>query len=143
MRVEGSTSFVPVAEQWFRCRLFLTSTTDTPDPQATRWASQSAPQVLTPAVDLDGNPLFFRSDLRLDIASTQLGRALWRMAGEPEPLRKRRRIIGYLLVVGRVIEREFDDLLNQRPPLVYSPVPQAVPLELPTAIEGGVLGGGT
>jgi hypothetical protein len=120
----------------------LTSTTDTPDPQASHWLSTSAPQVLVPATDLDGNPLHFRSDLRIDIASAQLGRALWRMAGEPEPIRKRRRVIGYVLLVGKVIEREYDDLLNQRPPLVYSPTPADSPaIEVPTALEGGVLGG--
>jgi hypothetical protein len=120
-RVEGSTSFVAVPEQWFKCRLFLTSTTDVPDPQQSHWLSTSAPQVLAVTRDYDGSPLMFRSDQTIEINSRQLGRHVWRMTGEPEPLRKRRRIIGWLLLVSRVIERDYDDLLHQDVPDLYVP----------------------
>jgi hypothetical protein len=115
-RKEGKTSFVQVPGQWFKCRLFLEGTTDTEDPQAGRWSSQSTQQLICLPRDLDGNPLVFRADRALDVLSKELGRAVWRLAGEPEPLRKKRRVIGYLAQVSRVVEREYDDILNQRVP---------------------------
>lgn len=121
VRVEGSTTFTPVPEQWFRCRLFLTATTDIPDPQQSHWLSTSAPQVIAVTRDLDSEVLAFRSDQRIEIASRELGRAVWRMTGEPEPLRKRHRVIGWLLLVSRVIEPDFDDLLNEDVPDLYVP----------------------
>jgi hypothetical protein len=47
---------------------------------------------------------------------------MWRMAGEPEPLRKKRRVIGYLAMMSRVIERDYDDLFGRAVP-VFDPPP--------------------
>lgn len=120
-RIEGRTSFTPVAEQWFKCRLFLTQSNDVSDAQRAHFSSVSQPQVLCVKKDLDGTLLSFRGDQRLEINSKQFGRAVWRLMGEPEPLRKKRPIIGWLLFVERVIEREYDDLLNENVPPVYAP----------------------
>jgi hypothetical protein len=127
VRVEGSTSFTNVGEQWFRARLFLTSTTDVPDPEASHWLSQSAPQVLAVTHDFDHNKLEFRSDLHIEIRSRQLGKAVWRMSGEPEPLRRKHRVIGWLLLVSRVIEWQYDDLLNENVPQMYVPFHHVLP----------------
>lgn len=116
VRLEGRTSFTPVAAQWFKCRLFLEQSNDVTDPQQAHFSSVNQPQVLCVTKDLDGVPLTFRGDQQLDISSAQFERAVWRMMGEPEPLRKKRRIIGWLLFVERVIEHEYDDLLQQNVP---------------------------
>jgi len=121
VRVEGTTTFTPVAEQWFRCRLFLTDSPDVIDPQAGRFRNKSSPQVLAVLRDFDGRTLHFHGDQRAEIRSRQFGKAVWRMAGEPQPLRRRRRVIGWLLNTERVIEREYDDLLNQDVPNIYVP----------------------
>lgn len=122
-RVEGTTTFEVVPEQWFKCRLFLTSTTDIPDAAQSHWLSTSAPQVLCGIRDCDGERIVLRSDQHLDIKSRQLGRALWRADGEPQPLRKKHRVIGYVLIVSRVIEWPYDDLFAQNMPDIYQPVP--------------------
>lgn len=115
-RVEGRTSFVPVPGSWFKCRLFYEGAQDQADAQQAHWKTVPAPQVMAVTHAHDGSRLVFHSDYRLQVRSHQLGDAIWRLAGEPEPLRKRRRVIGWLLTVERVIERSFDDLLNEEFP---------------------------
>jgi hypothetical protein len=119
-RVEGRTTFEPIPESWFRCRLTINESTRTSMPR-----SQSALDfrarlmmggLMTTLVDLDGNPLTFRSDVRLDVSSQQLGRAIWRIEEEPQPIRRRRNLLGYTLTMERVLEREYDDLLLQNDP---------------------------
>lgn len=123
-RVEGSTTFVPVPGPWFRCRLFYEGAPDQTDPQGGHFKEVSEPQVLVPVTALDGSRLDFHADHRLQVNSRELGHAVWRLAGEPEPLRKRRRIIGWLLTVERVIERAYDDLLQENVPV---PTPDGSP----------------
>lgn len=120
-RVEGSTQFVPVTSQWFKCRLFEDASPDIADAQGGHFESTNTPQVLTPAKDLDGVPLDIKASDRLEISSKQFGRFVWRMSGEPQPLRKKRKVIGWVLTVERVIEREYDDLLHQTVPIVQAP----------------------
>lgn len=120
-RVEGRSTFEPVPQQWFRCRLSIIegSKTGAPPRSDAALAFRSkllSGQLLCITVDLDDNPLVFRNDQRLDISSVQLGRAIWRNENEPQPLRKKRKLIGWTLSVERVIEREFDDLLNEMVP---------------------------
>lgn len=122
VRVEGSTSFVAVPGQWFRCRLFLTQSTDAEDPSKGHFSSTLAPQLLCVRRDLDGSRLHLHGDERVEINSRQFGRTLWRMQGEPQPLRKRRRVIGWLAFIERVVEREYDDLLHQNVPDIYAPL---------------------
>jgi hypothetical protein len=116
VRVEGHTTFVPVAEQWFKCRLFYEGANGQQDAQRAHWSSVPRPQVMTVLKDLDGVLLSFHDDYRVQIRSLQLGDAVWRLGGEPEPIRKKRKLIGYLLTVERVIERVYDDLLDQNLP---------------------------
>lgn len=121
-RVEGRTTFEPVAEQWFRCRLTISegssrSAAPARSQSAIDWRARvMQAQLMTITVDQDGNTLEFRTDQLYDVSSIQLGRAIWRSMGEPEPIRKKRKLIGYLVNAGRVIEREFDDLLNEQVP---------------------------
>lgn len=117
-RVEGRTTFVPVTEQWFKCRLFLNMAPDQKDQFRAHETAVPAPQVLTPLTDLSGNRMVFTGDVRMDISSAELGRAIWRVNAEPQPLRKRRRVIGWLVTVERVIEREYEDILAQNAPNV-------------------------
>jgi hypothetical protein len=122
VRIEGTTTLTPVPERWFRCRLFLEGTSDAVDPQQGHWSSDSHQQVLVPRYSQDGFRLRFRGDEYVEIRSHQLGHAVWRLLGEVQPLRRRRFVIGWFLTVGRVIEREFDDLFAQDPPDLYQPI---------------------
>jgi hypothetical protein len=114
-RVEGRTTFEPVAGTWFRCRLFYEGAPDQMDGQAAHWKAVPTPQILTTMRDDAGQRLDFHDDYRVQIRSN-LGNHVWRLSGEPEPIRKKRRVIGWLLTVERVIERQYDDLLNENIP---------------------------
>lgn len=121
VRTEGRTSFVPVPEQWFKTRLFEDASPNQVDPVGGHVTSVDRPQALTVAKDLDGNVLSFQGDFVIDISSREFGRYLFRMAGEPQPLRKKRRIIGWQLTLERVVERAFEDVLNENAPNVGVP----------------------
>lgn len=121
MRLEGRSGFAQVPQQWFKCRLFLTQSMDQVDPAGMHTSNVSSPQVLTVARDLDGQTLVFQGDFYIEITSAQFGRAVWQMQGEPEPLRKKRRVIGWLLFTQQVIERQYDDLFNEAMPSLGPP----------------------
>jgi hypothetical protein len=121
VRLEGRTSFTQVPQQWFKCRLFLTQSMDQVDPAGLHTSNVSSPQVLTVARDLDRQPLVFQGDFYIEITSAQFGRAVWQMQGEPEPLRKKRRVIGWLLFTQQVIERQYDDLFGEAVPALGPP----------------------
>lgn len=86
----------------FRCRLDLSGTTERTKDGLTQ--TDPRPKLLTPAKDLDGNELEFLSSDQLKVVSKELGTAIWEVDDDPEPLRKRRTIIGWELTIHRVKE---------------------------------------
>jgi hypothetical protein len=57
---------------------------------------------------VSGGAVELHNDLRLEIVSKQLGSAVWDVVGEPEPLRKKRKVIGYQATVRQIILRDAD-----------------------------------
>lgn len=107
-RLEGTTQLVEVRGAWFRARLFLNGATDASDPQLGRWASVEQPQLLCGIRDVDREQVEIHGDQRIEVNSKALGHHVWRVTGEPQPLRRRVHLIGWLATVERVVEREFD-----------------------------------
>src|SRR4051812_40665188 len=103
-RVEGTTRLVTTQGPWFRARLFLA---DAPqDTSDGRPRTVASPQLLYGLRDLDGNGVLLNANQRVEVASAQLGNALWELTGDPEPIRKRRSLIGYQANLTRVEEHE-------------------------------------
>lgn len=113
-RVEGTTIFEDVPGPWFRCRLFLTGDPESDDDQRSRRRTPRRPTLLVGRRDTEGNVIELRADERLEVNSPQLGRAVWHIDGEPEPLRRRRSVIGWQVAVSRVVEHEFENEIFQR-----------------------------
>lgn len=107
VRVEGTTPMAEVRSAWFRCRLFLGGDRESQGEDGSYVRSVRGPTLLYGVRDADGAVLDVGYDEKLEVESAQLGDALWRVAGEPEPLRKRRTVIGYQVTLERVQEREF------------------------------------
>jgi hypothetical protein len=104
-RVEGTTPMVPIAHAWFRARLFLEGAPER-EQEGMRRATPG-PQLLYALRDTDGDAIDLHFDDRVEVDSAELGRAMWRVNGEPQPIRKRRSLIGHLATLERVQEGDF------------------------------------
>ena len=99
-RVEGRTIYGTATGPWFKCRLTLPSALET-DAEVVR-PVQIVPTVLYGIRDENGDVVILHNDVRLEVGSKELGDSVWDVVGEPEPLRKKRRVIGWQATIRRV-----------------------------------------
>lgn len=98
----------PVASGWFNVRLTIPKSTEE---QATGGASggprrvRKVPSILFKPLLPDGTPVDLSSTDKLEIDSPQLGHAVWRVQGDPQPIRKRRTVLGYEASLERLDEK--------------------------------------
>jgi hypothetical protein len=103
--IEGSVVFTEGEDAEgpeFRARLQISQS-----PERTKEGMTQAdprPMLLTERKDLEGNDLDFRTSDKIRVVSKELGTATWEVDGEPEPLRKKRTIIGWQLQIHKVDE---------------------------------------
>ena len=112
-RVGGRTTLAPVSGQWFKARLFLPSAGAAPDSLDTQGGRRKMikqPTLLFALRDVDREAVQVSAEFRLDVDSPELGRAVWEVRGDPEPLRKKRRVIGYYATLKRTDEPVRDTL---------------------------------
>jgi hypothetical protein len=103
-KVEGTTLMSPTHSAWFKCRLFLESASERKE-QGERRKVVATPQVLCALRDENGELVVIEAEMRMEISSTELGTATWNVSGDPEPIRKKRSLIGWLASIERVVER--------------------------------------
>jgi hypothetical protein len=117
VKVEGSTQFASVKSEWFKARLVLPAAEqdNTPgDAPLMRGIGKGRVRVIQGAQllfaikDAAGNPIEVHFDAKVEVDSKQLGRAVYRVMGEPEKLRKKRTVIGHLASIERAIEGQFE-----------------------------------
>jgi hypothetical protein len=110
-RVDGRTEFAKVSSSWFRCRLTVPARPRNRQGNVTR--SESHPTLLYEVKNADGDPVGLTGDDEVEVVAAELGDAagLFKVDGEPEPLRKRRTVIGFQVPLKRIEAREF----QQRP----------------------------
>ena len=106
VRVEGRTQFAETAGEWFRCRLDLRGAAQVTDPGGLP-RTVPGPTLLLGIKDLRGDPVLVEHTDRLDVDSRELGRAVYEVNAMPEPLRKKRRVIGYQVAIRRTDEDPF------------------------------------
>lgn len=88
--------------QWFKARLDLPAAAEAQAPGGGRRRAVRQPTLLLGVADLDGLPVALSSAVRVEVDSPQLGRSVWEVAGDPMPLRKRRRVIGWQATLQQV-----------------------------------------
>jgi hypothetical protein len=103
VRVEGTTQFQPLHYPWFKCRLQLAAAPETAGGVRTPHPST----LLIGLRDADGNLNEVNSDERLEVDSKQLGRAIYQLTGDGEPIRKKKKLIGWMATCTRVEEHPF------------------------------------
>lgn len=111
-RVEGRTVFHARTYPLFRCRLDVTEGTEQKD-AAGEMSVDEVPTVMTDRIDSERNPLRFQPDDELEVESRELAPStergwhlvgLFQIDGEPKPIRKKRKVIGWELRLKRVSE---------------------------------------
>lgn len=103
-RVEGTTIYAQVESEPVRARLTLNAAQERPEDG--RVMTEPAPTLIVLRRDERGEPLDWRQSDRVRVVSRELGEAVYEVSGEPQPMRKRRSILGYQLPVRRVEEAE-------------------------------------
>ena len=107
IKVEGTTQFTTLTYPWFRCRLTLEAAPESDDPQAARRRVPRPATLLVGLKDKDGNAITIDADDRLEVNSKELGRAVYSVTGDGQPIRKKRKLIGWQATLIRVEEHEF------------------------------------
>lgn len=107
VKVEGSTSFVEIHSPWFKARLTLPANPETVDPGG-HMRTPLRPSLLFGVKDTTGDAVEIAAADRIEVDSPQLGKAIWEVSGEPEPLRKKRRVLGYQVALTRVEDYAFE-----------------------------------
>lgn len=105
-RVEGTTRVATVHGAWFRARLFLEGAPESPPTARLRQRTTASPQLMFALRDERGENVKVTADVQLEVESAELGHEVWRVTGDPQPIRKKRSLIGYLGTVRHLDEHE-------------------------------------
>ncbi len=106
-RVEGTTRFETVRMPWFKCRLTLQAAPEADDAQGGRRRVPRPATLLMGRRDVDGNELAMAPTDKVEVVSKALGRYVFEVTGDPEPIRKRRKLLGWTTTLTLVEEHEF------------------------------------
>lgn len=115
-RVQGRTIFHDRASPLFRCRLDIQEAPEGKD-QAGNMSTTETPMLMTDRVDADRNLLFIQADDELELESRDLAHteergwhlvAVYQVSGEPKPIRKKRKVIGWQMTLKLVSESPVD-----------------------------------
>jgi hypothetical protein len=107
VKVEGTTQFQTLTYAWFRCRLTYNPAPESPDQQGGRVRVPRTANLLIGLRDTDGNLVQVNADDRLEVNSKQLGRAIFELTSDGQPIRKKRKLIGWQATATRVEEHAF------------------------------------
>jgi hypothetical protein len=107
-KVAGRTVMAPTVHAWFRCRLELRSQPQTREPSSRQPRVTKSPRLMFGVRDLDGGTIDVVSTDVLEVDSPELGRAFYEVEGDPDPMRKKRRVIGWEVNLKRIEDHEFD-----------------------------------
>jgi hypothetical protein len=92
--------------EWFRARLFLDMQQYAErDEQGERRKVVHTPQLMFGVRDVVGGAVAVLAEEEVEVDSPEFGRQVWRVTGDPQPIRKKRAVIGGLVTLERVVER--------------------------------------
>jgi hypothetical protein len=103
-RVEGTPLFAALEGPWFRCRLFPDETPETEGARQGRRVIVKGPHIVCGVVDVDGNPIEpgdITPARQIEVDAGILGRQLWTVKSDPQPLQNRTRLLAFYFTVQR------------------------------------------
>jgi hypothetical protein len=101
-KVEGSTVYAPTESEPIKARLTLSTAAERPEDG--RVVTEPRPTLIVLKKDMRGNELDWKASDRIRVESRELGINTFEIDGDPQPMRKKRRIIGYSLTLRRTEE---------------------------------------
>lgn len=105
-KVEGATRSSPVSGPWFKVRLQMVNTPETNVDPGSRPRIVQRPSLLVARRDEQGEDVEIRAGDKIEVDSRQLGRETYEVASDPEPLRRKRRVMGWQVDVKRVADHD-------------------------------------
>lgn len=109
-RVEGRTLYGTQTGPWFACRLTLPVSPEQADAAAGIKVVVRAPELMYDVVDADGGDVRLTNQTRVEVDSVELGRTLWEVVADPEPLRKKTSVIGFQVSLRRLEAHPADEV---------------------------------
>jgi hypothetical protein len=98
-KVDGSTKFADISDEWFRCRLIPAASPEVAVEGQERTRVVTRARLLVGVRDLSGQPVRLDHTARVEVDSPDLGIKTYEIVEQPRPIRKRRRIMGYVMGV--------------------------------------------
>jgi hypothetical protein len=108
VRINKRTTFTNVTEPWFKARLQMPSAPETAEAAGGKTRNEVRPSMLFDWRDSEGNAVVLTTEKVVEVDSKELGRFYFRPDADPEPLRKKRRVIGFEVPLRRVEEHDFE-----------------------------------
>lgn len=110
-RVEGTTRLIDYAGPWIKARMTIPPAPEASDqPPRGRRRVPQVPTVMMLAKDKAGNLVKLTTEHRLGVLSKQqFGdgvEVIFEVTADPEPIRKKRAVIGWQVAVRRVVDHE-------------------------------------
>lgn len=106
LRVEGRTQYGEAKGPWFRCRLELPAAGEQGAAPTGVRPVLTEPTLMYEPRDEEGDPLHLTNQERVEVVSRELGSELWELTGDPQPIRKRRTLIGWQAQLRRLVVHE-------------------------------------
>lgn len=103
-KVEGTTIFAPAESEAIPARLTLSTAAERNDDGRT--ITEPQPTLIVYRRDLLGEELDWKATDRIRVESQQLGNHEFEVQGDPQPMRKKRRIIGWTITLRRTDEHD-------------------------------------
>jgi len=113
VRVEGRTQTVEAASEWIKARLTLPAGPEAADsgPRSRRRAVR-APSLMLAPKDLDRIAVDVTTDTKIGVTSKQQfsGERIFQVTGDPEPIRKKRKVIGFTVALRSVEDHPLEPI---------------------------------
>lgn len=106
VKVEGTTQHVLTEGPWFRCRLMPTDQPENPDASGGRRRVEKRPNFMFEKLDQHGEPVNLTVEDKLEVESPELGRAIWKLLGDPVAIRRKRTINHFEVNLRRVEDHD-------------------------------------
>jgi hypothetical protein len=104
VKVEGTTQFQTVTHPWFRCRVWQQTLPRRTDVQNGGTVADRQPQMMYDIRDEDGDPVVLTIRDKVEVRSKEqaIDTLIFELDGDPAPIRKKRKVIGYEVTVKKI-----------------------------------------
>jgi hypothetical protein len=109
-KVAGRTQFAPITSAWFRARVDQRTNPETRNQPSGQPRVTKQPRLMYALRDTEGRDTTVNASDFVEVAPSDphLDAAWYQVEGDPDPIRKKRRVIGWEVTLKRLAENPFD-----------------------------------